>query len=59
MTATGYKYLEIKINVGPPSYVENALGDHRELSLSLETWKGLYDAMEYLRCYETNIKIIL
>jgi len=37
LTATGYKYLEIKINVGPPSYVENALGDHRELSLSLET----------------------
>ena len=35
----GYKYLEIGINVGPPSYVEIALGDHRrhELSLSFET----------------------
>jgi len=45
LTATGYKYLEIGINVGPPSYVEIALGDHRghELSLSLETWKGLYE----------------
>ncbi|KAL6258411.1 hypothetical protein P5V15_010369 [Pogonomyrmex californicus] len=37
----GYKYLEIGINVGPPSYVEIALGDHRgqELILSLEMWK--------------------
>ncbi|KAL6258197.1 hypothetical protein P5V15_010125 [Pogonomyrmex californicus] len=45
LTATGYKYLEIGINVGPPSYVEIALGDHRgqELILSLETWKGLYE----------------
>jgi len=45
LTATGYKYLEIGINVGPPSYVEIALGDHcgHELSLSLETWKGLYE----------------
>ncbi|KYN11433.1 hypothetical protein ALC57_16414, partial [Trachymyrmex cornetzi] len=39
LTATGYKYLEIGISVGPPSYVEIALGDHcgHELSLSLET----------------------
>ncbi|KAL6253717.1 hypothetical protein P5V15_015532 [Pogonomyrmex californicus] len=29
LTATGYKFLEIEINVGPPSYVEIALGDHR------------------------------
>jgi len=45
LTATGYKYLKIGINVGPLSYVEIALGDHRghELSLSLETWKGLYE----------------
>ncbi|KAL6256710.1 hypothetical protein P5V15_011637 [Pogonomyrmex californicus] len=45
LTATGYKFLEIGINVGPPSYVEPALGDHRgqELILSLETWKGLYE----------------
>ncbi|EZA58141.1 hypothetical protein X777_01869 [Ooceraea biroi] len=39
LMATGYKYLEIGINVGPPSYVEIAIGDHRgnELILSLET----------------------
>ncbi|KYN27502.1 hypothetical protein ALC57_03111 [Trachymyrmex cornetzi] len=45
LTSTGYKYLEIGINVGPPSYVEIALGDNRghELWLSLETWKGLYE----------------
>ncbi|KYM75644.1 hypothetical protein ALC53_13707 [Atta colombica] len=42
---TGYKYLEIGINTGLPSYMEIALRDHRghELSLSLETWKGLYE----------------
>jgi len=45
LTNTGYKFLEIGINVGPPSYVEIALEDHRghELALSLETWKGLYE----------------
>ena len=45
LTNTGYKFLEIGINVGPPSYVEIVLGDHRghELPLSLETWKSLYD----------------
>jgi len=45
LTTTGYKYLEIGINVGPPSYVEIAIGDHRgnELILSLETGKGLYE----------------
>jgi len=38
LTAMDYKYLEIRINVDPPSYVEIALGDHRghELPLSLE-----------------------
>ncbi|KYN23491.1 hypothetical protein ALC57_04089, partial [Trachymyrmex cornetzi] len=41
LTRTGYKFLEI----GPPSYVEIALGDNRgnELILSIETWKGLYE----------------
>ena len=45
LTATDYKFLEIGINVGPPNYVEIALGDHRghELSLSLEMWKVLYE----------------
>ena len=39
LTTTSYKFLEIEINVGPPSYMEIALGDHREhkLLLSLET----------------------
>lgn len=43
LTATEFKFLEIGINVGPPSYVEIAIRDHRgkELILSLETWKGL------------------
>ena len=45
LTNTDYKFLEIGINVGPPSYVEVALEDHsgHELSLSLETWKSLYE----------------
>ncbi|XP_024890357.1 uncharacterized protein LOC112466489 [Temnothorax curvispinosus] len=45
LTATGYKFLEVGVNVGPPSYVEIAVGDHRgtELILSLETWKGFYE----------------
>ena len=36
---TGYKFLEISINVGLPSYVEIATGDNRgnELILSIET----------------------
>ncbi|KAL6253924.1 hypothetical protein P5V15_015765 [Pogonomyrmex californicus] len=43
LTATGFKFLEIGINVGPPSYVEIALGDHQGQELSLETWKGLHE----------------
>ncbi|KYN23137.1 hypothetical protein ALC57_04440 [Trachymyrmex cornetzi] len=44
LTITGYKYLEIGINVGPPSYVEIALGDHRghELPLSLVYYIYIY-----------------
>ena len=65
LTATGYKFLEIGINVGPPSYVEIAIGDHRgnELILSLETWKGLYEQrwniQEYLwnRCKDIQHSI--
>ncbi|KYN14617.1 hypothetical protein ALC57_13172, partial [Trachymyrmex cornetzi] len=51
LTRTGYKFLEIGINVSPPSYVEIAIGDNRgnELILSLETWKGLY---EQYKCIE-------
>jgi len=43
LTTTRYKYLEIGVNVGPPSYMEIAIGDYREneLILSLEMWKGL------------------
>jgi len=43
LTSTGYKFLEIGINVGPPSYVEIVVGDHRgqNIAMSLEMWKGL------------------
>lgn len=45
LTATGYKFLEIGINVGPPSYVEIVVGDNRgnEMILSLETWRKFYE----------------
>lgn len=45
LTTTGYKFLEIGINVGPPSYVEIAIADNRgnKLKLSIEAWKGLYE----------------
>ncbi|EGI57581.1 hypothetical protein G5I_14381 [Acromyrmex echinatior] len=39
LTTTGCKFLEIGINVGPPSYVDRG----HELLLSLETWKGFYE----------------
>ncbi|EGI67250.1 hypothetical protein G5I_04183 [Acromyrmex echinatior] len=35
LTTTDYKFLEIGINVDPPSYMEIALGDHREHELPL------------------------
>ncbi|XP_036146220.1 uncharacterized protein LOC118646744 [Monomorium pharaonis] len=55
----GYKYLEIGINVGPPSYVEIAIGDHQgnELIMSLETWKGLYEQrLNVLNLLRTDYK---
>ncbi|XP_071650739.1 uncharacterized protein [Temnothorax longispinosus] len=56
LTATGYKFLEIGINVGPPSYVEIAVGDHRgkELLLSLETWKALYEQRRNIQNFFRN-----
>jgi len=51
LTTTEYKYLEISINVGLPSYVEIARKNHRgnELILSLETWKGLYEQRRHIQ----------
>ncbi|XP_071629899.1 uncharacterized protein [Temnothorax longispinosus] len=56
LTATGYKFLEIGINVGPPSYVEIAVGDHRgkELLLSLESWKALYEQRQNIQNFFRN-----
>ncbi|XP_012220723.1 uncharacterized protein [Linepithema humile] len=43
LTKTGYKYLDIGINVSTPSRVEIALGDNhgKELRLSYGVWKEL------------------
>ena len=48
--------MEIGINVGPPSYVEIAIGDQRgnELIMSLETWKGLYEQRWNIQNYLWN-----
>jgi len=56
LTATAFKFLEIGIRVDPPSYVEIAIGDHRgrELILSLETWKGLYEQRHTIQNYLNN-----
>ncbi|KYN27420.1 hypothetical protein ALC57_03192 [Trachymyrmex cornetzi] len=43
LTRTGYKFLEIDINVGPPSYVEIAIGDNRGNELwnsKGNAWRG-------------------
>ncbi|XP_077280113.1 uncharacterized protein LOC143907304 [Temnothorax americanus] len=57
LTATEYKFLEIGINVGPPSYVEIAVEDPRrgkELLLSLETWKALYEQRQNIQNFFRN-----
>ncbi|XP_077278758.1 uncharacterized protein LOC143906494 [Temnothorax americanus] len=57
LTAMEYKFLEIGINVGPPSYVEIAVGDPRrgkELLLSLETWKALYEQRQNIQNFFRN-----
>ncbi|XP_028046959.1 uncharacterized protein LOC114254587 [Monomorium pharaonis] len=58
LTSMGYKYLEIDINVGPPSYVKIAIGDHRGNELmSLKTWKGLYEQrLNVLNLLRTDYK---
>ncbi|XP_077260495.1 uncharacterized protein LOC143896466, partial [Temnothorax americanus] len=57
LTTMEYKFLEIGINVGPPSYVEIAVGDPRrgkELLLSLETWKALYEQRQNIQNFFRN-----
>ncbi|XP_077272753.1 uncharacterized protein LOC143903157 [Temnothorax americanus] len=57
LTATEYKFLKIGINVGPPSYVEIAVGDPcrgKELLLSLETWKALYEQRQNIQNFFRN-----
>ncbi|XP_077262592.1 uncharacterized protein LOC143897661 [Temnothorax americanus] len=57
LTAMEYKFLEIGINVGPPSYVVIAVGDPRrgkELLLSLETWKALYEQRQNIQNFFRN-----
>ncbi|EGI58378.1 hypothetical protein G5I_13528 [Acromyrmex echinatior] len=50
LTNTGYKFLEIGINVGPPSYVEIALGDHYMNCRCLsKRGRPLRTAMKYLQ----------
>jgi len=61
LTNTGYKYLEIGINVGPPSYVEIVLGDHRghELAVSRNLEESTSSDEIFTKCFETNTRTIL
>lgn len=45
MTKTGYKYLNVGIDVKPPSRANIVLGDRngKEISLSCDTWKKLLE----------------
>lgn len=53
----GYKYLEIGINVGPPSYVEIAIGDNQghEVIMSIEIWKQLLEEQVNIGYFLQNI----
>jgi len=42
LTRMGYKFLEIDVNVDPPSY-GNCDNRGNELILSIETWKAFYE----------------
>jgi hypothetical protein len=60
LTRTGYKYLEIGITVGPPSYVDIALGDSqgREISFTLDTWKAFLERKpEMLSYMRSNVVV--
>ena len=61
LTNTGYKFLEIGINVGPPSYVEIVLGDHRghELAVSRNLEESTSSDEIFTKCFETNTRTIL
>ncbi|KAL6416866.1 hypothetical protein ACFW04_013114 [Cataglyphis niger] len=53
LTKTGYKHLEICINVSRPSFVEIVLGDNhgKEISLTPDMWKELLDLRSALESY--------
>jgi len=40
LTRTGYTFLKIGINVGPPNYVEITIGDNSGINI-IETWRTL------------------
>ncbi|KAL6419250.1 hypothetical protein ACFW04_011486 [Cataglyphis niger] len=53
LTKTGYKHLEVCINVSRPSFVEIVLGDThgKEISLTPDTWKELLDLRSTFASY--------
>ena len=61
LTNMGYKFLQIGINVGPPSYVEIVLGDHRghELAVSRNLEESTSSDEIFTKCFETNTRTIL
>jgi len=54
ITVTGYKFLEIRINVGPPNYEEITLRDHRGNCRCLSKYGRASTSNDriFTRCFE-------
>ncbi|KAL6418282.1 hypothetical protein ACFW04_012224 [Cataglyphis niger] len=58
LTKTGYKHLEVCINVSRPLFVEIVLGDThgKEISLTPDTWKELLDLRSTFAYFQPDAK---
>jgi len=56
LTKTGYKYLDIGINISTPSHIEIALGDNhgREIHFTYNMWKILLDQQHAIHHFFNN-----
>ncbi|XP_067206832.1 uncharacterized protein [Linepithema humile] len=56
LTKTGYKYLDIGINVSTPSHIEIALGDNhgKEIHFTYNMWKILLDQRHAIHHFFNN-----
>lgn len=56
LTKTGYKYLDVGINIATPSHVEIALIDNRgmEIQFAYNVWKAFLDQRDIIHRYFNN-----